>query len=76
MRGETEAMIELLTEAASDLMFVAIPKAEGLATGVKLRCETRGAEYVTKWSQENASENAEIVNRTWQATDHARWKQS
>ena len=51
MLGEIEEMTELLTEQASDLMFVGLAKAEGFATGVKLRCEKKVAEYVTQWLQ-------------------------
>ena len=49
--GEIEEMTELLTEQASDLMFVGLAKAEGFATGVKLRCETKVSECVTQWLQ-------------------------
>ena len=48
-------MTELLTEQAFDLMFVDLAKAVGFATRVKLRCETKVAEYVTKCLQEKAS---------------------
>ena len=51
-------MAELLTEQASDLMFVGLAKAEGIATGVKLRCETNVPDYVTKWLQEEHQEKA------------------
>ena len=49
-------MAELLTEQASDLMFVGLAEAEGFASGVKLRFEMKVAEYTTKWLQEKASE--------------------
>ena len=32
-------MVKLMTEQASDLMFVGMPRAEGFSKGVKLRCE-------------------------------------
>ena len=55
MMGEIEEMTELLTEQASDLMFVGLAEAEGFVRGVKLRCEAKVAEYTTKWLQEKAS---------------------
>ena len=55
MLGEVEDMTELSTEQASDLMFVGLATAEGFAKVVKLRCETKVAEFVTKWLQEKAA---------------------
>ena len=55
MFGEVEEMTRLLTEQAFDLMFVGLAKAEGFATGVKLRCEMEVADFVTKWLQEKTS---------------------
>ena len=53
--GEMEEMMKLMTEQASDLMFVGMPRAEGFSKGVKLRCGAKVAEYVAKWLQEKAS---------------------
>ena len=64
-------MTELLTEQASDLMFVGLAKAEGIATGVKLRCETNVPDYATKWLQEEHQEKAGVANTICQGEDHA-----
>ena len=55
MLGEMEKMVKLMTEQASDLMFVGMPRAEGFSKGVKLRSEAKVADCVTKWLQEKAS---------------------
>ena len=39
MMGEMEEMVKLMTEHASDLMIVGMPRAEGFSKGVKPRCE-------------------------------------
>ena len=55
MLGGIEEMTELLTEQAPDLMFVGLPNVVDFATGANFRCETKVAEYVTKWLQEKGS---------------------
>ena len=55
MMEEVEEMAKLVTEQASDFIFVGMPRAEGFSKGVKLRCEAKVAECVTTWSQEKAS---------------------
>ena len=52
MTGEMEEVTALLTEQASDLTFVGLARADSFATGVNLRCETKIAQYVTKWLPE------------------------
>ena len=49
MMREMEEMAKLMTEQASDLMFVGMPRAEGFSKGVKLRCEVKVVECVMKW---------------------------
>ena len=50
MMGEVEHMTELMSQQASDLMFVGLAKAEGFAL-VKRRYELKVAEYTTKWKE-------------------------